>query len=48
MYLKNFILGELLDNGKVRWKVAENGWQILLAECGQLNLEISRGEEQVS
>jgi len=39
--------GELLENGSVRWRTQMNGWQILLAECGELFLEISRGEEQV-
>ena len=31
----------------MRWRTQINGWQILLAECGELFLEISRGEEQV-
>lgn len=39
--------GDLTENNSVRWQLQQNGWQILLAECGQLSLEVSCGEEQV-
>jgi len=40
--------GELLDNGSVVWNITYNGWQVIFAECGELNMEISKGEEQVT
>ena len=35
--------GEFLENGCVRWQVSYSGWQLLLAECGQLAAQLTAG-----
>lgn len=35
--------GEFLENSCVRWQVSYNGWQLLLAECGQLAAQLAAG-----
>jgi hypothetical protein len=41
--LNDRFLGEFLENGCVRWDVSYNGWQLLLAECGQLAAQLTAG-----
>jgi len=48
IYIPAGTRGDLLENGQVRWKLKVNGWQILLAECCELNLELSSGEGQMN
>jgi hypothetical protein len=38
--------GEFLENGCVRWEVNYSGWQLLLAECGQLVAQLKAGGVQ--